>query len=273
MKLRSSSRPRLRYQDLPAEVRLQVYKRLHVADRVRLNLALPPGDRVEQSESAGVDRRLALLWRAYRHLGGAPPKPQSKLMQFMKENADDPTVARIVRDHGIDLAACVRLDAFVARCVEQTATARDVGALSDADIDSLAFMAAIDGVVQSRAMSPMLYDLFVRDVRIRDALDRHRYHNNIANGSFVFDALNYFNVPLLEHYLALRHADDVVRAGFEYACVPRCVKYLVHNAPRVDFMLKRLALSSEAKAAMLSAALENLDVDIVAMLVAAVAGP
>lgn len=157
------------YSDLPPELRTMVYARLHVADRFRLNQALP-------AQVPELDRRLAAMWRMFRHGRVDPASVPNRVLQFMCENREDPTVVDIVATHGVVLpeAQSKEGDAFMRRLKRGIATAADV---SDDVVNSHEFVARLLNSFHVNP-TPAAYDLITHDARICRAMASHQHRWN-----------------------------------------------------------------------------------------------
>ena len=88
--------------DLPTELRHRVYDALEIDDRIRLNAALPREDRITRTmrTDAKRDRTLGVVARFMKRRHVPFRELEGKIRMFVRENGDDPTIARLFPEVG-----------------------------------------------------------------------------------------------------------------------------------------------------------------------------
>jgi len=255
--------------DLPRELRQRIARYLHVTDRFRLNRALSPRERDPVSE---LDRQLAVVWRLFTQPGLLPPErvlPRA-LVRFLQEHAADPTVARILLTHALELppTRVSRSDAFVDKFKRGVATPADVAALTDAEIDNYEFVTALIQSVE-HGVTPAHIEFVMRDARLLHAVER--IPNKWLAGYLVQDAFNLRcpSAATLDYLCAHRDDNAFVRRGIEVMRTKACL--LAHGAEAVTCVLERFGLTDDAKRAILADAIQAFNVDVIILMVNALA--
>lgn len=247
-----------------------VRDRLHVVDRFNLDRALPTHERVERSEAEKKkDKQLAILWRLFQMGWLVAPLPH-KVLRVLQDSPADPTAVTIVAALGVTLRTSVSVarawDEFMTRCKNGTVQTADVARLPDDVVDDREFAKELEGIMNMH-MTVSLYDTVVLDPLIKRTLAL-RAPDAIKN--CVFNAVNRFNVPLLDHFRAREHEDPIVRAGMEHVRSKSIATIFVRYNDRTDvveYLLKHFNLPEVTKSAMLTEVIEHMHERLIVMLV------
>jgi len=239
----------VQFMDLPLEMRTLVYERLHVMDRARFNLAVPP--RFRDTGTAVRDRRLRLLWHLFQRRALAPARLPVEVVRFMFQHRADPTVAGLVRDHGVVLTD---VHPFVFGDGDAI-TADDVARLPDEVVQSAAFGARLVGLIRER-MTPALYETLTGDPRVRRVFLTNDMHSNL-----VFSAINQRNYALLEYFAAREGEDEVLRRSFAFMRRPAIACIFAHTTEQTAAMLRFCRLPEVAKSRVLDEAVKRFNND------------
>jgi hypothetical protein len=186
---------------LPRQLLENVYDRLHVHDRMRLNAALPRGMRVVRSThtDSATDARLAACVLALRRCR----RPLGKvLVEFLQRHRADPTVVALVAEHGLTSA---ELPAIIDPPFEVYASRIRQGTLPVSLAELEPFLPTHVHEVTELALvwgTPEQFDMLMASELFRPLL---------FNDRCVFKALCYRNDRLLKHLLS-RHGPEVSAA-------------------------------------------------------------
>ena len=261
--------------DLPRAFLEAVYDELHVADRMRLNAALPRDARIDRTirTSRAKDDKLALACVAMKKrvkTHGHRTTVSSAMEAFLAANRDDPTVKALVEEHDLTLPcpALVDLKDRI-RAGDCAVVAADVPAdATDADRDDLLTVLLQEG-------RPAQLDALAGD-DVASVDDRPLRAALAKRDAALFTTLNHRNEHMTAH-LAARYGlgSDVATAQGE-----RCVGYVTTGSGRGlltashtrEVMLRILPLTESQRAAATASALDELDVDAWRRMKAAAAG-
>lgn len=222
-----------KFLDLPELVVCNVFDRLHVADRMRLNMALPRAHRIVKTlrTDAGNDTSLSVVEFALKRRSKARGL-SIKLGSFVHRNRDDPTVC------GMMMPAAV-----VPRA--PCPTARDLlsGAYVAADLDvwtASSAPACNELRYGISRLEPRDYDVVMRDPFAAQIL-----RTRVLCKGFLFQVVNSGNEALLQHMLTvgtswvpLQEMDACGRDVWSLATI-----FAVVSPEKIDMLLR---VASEA---------------------------
>lgn len=204
--------------NLPCELLAIVYQMLEIADRTRLNIALPKGAAVTDVN----DRKLALIHmffkRRTRIMGASEvtlDDTSSAMRRFFQENRLDPTILRVFRESP-ELAKISWNTSVDPIALIMGQEPMDLRAISWADVEQ--DVMSVVQAVESRG-TPAVFKSFMAT----ENLVRAHVLNN--SGSFVFGLVNCMNASgLLKYIMSLGDDNEYgfpIRVARSYLASPR----------------------------------------------------
>lgn len=146
--------------DLPNQIKEMIVEMLPAVDRIRLNMALPKGQKVTNTRttSSAIDKKLVLVSKIVKHKRSSKGKIPELCIQFLKENKNDITVKELNMefDLKIDEPPCIKRNSYMsceefkAKLLARTLSRADLdGAfVPRPDIFSLKFLIFTDATTQ-----------------------------------------------------------------------------------------------------------------------------
>ena len=246
--------------DLPTELRHRVYDALEIDDRIRLNAALPREDRITRTmrTDAKRDRTLGVVARFMKRRHVPFRELEGKIRMFVRENGDDPTIARLFPEVGPpDVSGGTHRARFM-----EALRANDAEAIAD----------------EARTPAPPEVDrefsvaIWQSAPATFDAVLERRIPGFVCDKQAVFNVVNHRNGPLLDHLADMASTHAFARDGLHHVAMPHIASIFADTnsceSVRVLLRLGRRWLTDDALSAMLESAMRSMNVDAADLLLA-----
>jgi hypothetical protein len=251
---------------LPEELLDDIYNKLHVLDRFRFNHALGKKHHIHHTTMTDKhkDRKLAMASIMFKNKMVDIKKLPVRLLDFLSENRDDPTVRTILKENNLVIEeAEPDTDGYIQALVEKMnakkVSIEDFLAIPDESLnnDSIYNGCAdvFECVAQNNSIS--LFELVMSEPRLYDKINT----TNRPAERFIFSLINYRSIKLLK--FVLEHDYPFVNIGFKYVKSPVIAKILGNTPEKVDMILKYVGLDQEAKLAIYKQAIDKFNIDMI----------
>ncbi len=251
--------------DLPVDVQHEVYNRLDIKHRTRLNIALPKPHKISRTTRTNPTKDAKLKYLSQlmkvKRYKSANDVPES-CMRFITENPDDPTVKEICASLKYTPS---RQSALLQDIRNNTVSISTPYLLSPShaygdvltEIARHATPTTFDNILLNPSTSSILTRCFLE---LNDAIS---YPNHVGN--FFFTLVNYHNTSLLSHVLLSasllqplqRHAQQWRQKAIAYL---ESLAHIFCSLKSIKILCEIVRVSDKSKEKMLTTAIENMDI-------------
>jgi len=248
--------------DLPSNCKELVYDKLHVRDRIALNMALPRSERIVRTAKtcAVVDKRLAIVAKVVKRQPNV--KIGARVLEFLTRHRDDPTVLELVREKQVVLPSNnallpigMTIDGFKNKICGGGVTSTDIAFFEKA--------AGNDDEIVKEMCAEALRWCSVADMNV--LLDNARMRTCIWNGCGMYGGLlstvlTFENEALFVDMLCMpvKYGYDDATFRYDRSVVVSCLGTIAHCRTLV---WKHVLLTDDERARIVDALVEAFDCD------------
>lgn len=252
--------------DLPDELLEDVYNRLHVLDRFRFNHALGNTHHIHHTTKTDKhkDRKLAMACLMFKNKMVDVKKLPVRLLDFLSENRDDPTVQTILKENNLIIEEAEPdtdgyIQALIDKMKANKVTLEDLLAIPDDTLKDEGLYNNCADIFECVAQkkSIALFELIMSEPRLRDKIQT----TNRPAERFMFSLINYRSIKLLKYVLENNY--PFVQTGIRYIKTPVIAKILGSTIEKVDLLLQYIGLDQEAKQAIYKQSIDNFNIDMI----------
>lgn len=251
--------------DIPDDLRELIYDKLHVLDRYNFNLALGKKYNIPCTSSTDKhkDRKLAMATLMFKKKMVDKNKLPFRLLRFLSENRDEPTVKSILSENQLVLedaqpSSGTYLKGILEKMSHGKILLEDLQAIPDEYFDDTIFSSFWDIFdCIARKNSIKLLELVLSEARFGLILKTTKRPAE----RLMFGLINYGSTKLLSYILEKRF--PFVETGVDYVRQPTTAKILGYTPEKVDMLLEYIGLDMDAKHAIYKQAIDNFDIDLI----------
>jgi hypothetical protein len=209
--------------DFPIELQYIIYDKLFILDRINLNIAL-----VKNALTRDNDKKLYIILHAFKETETYKPTQSTKIMKFIEQNYDDPTIQFIIQNYNIkvDIPDFNKLiNMIIANNI------KDLDKIQNIDLNHMPIISDLKHVLGMHA-TPDTFDIISTKYPI--ILGVHHVYG------MIFNCINFKNEILLE-YLVNKSPESVI-----YIQNPEICDIFALNIDMLELLTKYIKLPKES---------------------------
>jgi hypothetical protein len=258
--------------NLPSDIQENIYDRLHIKDRVKLNIALPRKDRITRTIKTNQkkDKELGMAYYFFKKRKDKV-NVMSSIYRFVKKNIDDPTCGDILKD-------------LHQKTVENKQT--EEAGESNQDINISMIISQIEEELENNNMPLNLFDKlpenieyrhcsYLQDIILRSnrfSVDKIRQLINYPSAlkllrlvfsgyDIIFTIINYRDEGVLREVLENRDLLGITDSQIDYVRRKE-IATIFDRKNCIEMIVKHIHVSYDVQQAWLEKALERCNIEL-----------